>query len=666
MRTKATLFLLVLVAGLGAYVYFFPPWPTQADPNRGETSSILPEAAGVDYLSIAFTDRPGALVLEKTGGAWRLSEPVKWPANVFAVERLIKQLQLLRKESSFPVPKSEPGAQPLSDYGLAPPEGVLVWGRRGERGSLLVGKRTEFGNRLYLRRKDGDWIHVVSDSLLAALRMDLADFRSDDVFTLQPFEVRSWNVQITEAGNLRVWLTRQGEKWRFDRPVGARADRAAVETLLGRILRGVKVVSFVQGASDPTLLGLANPAFRITVEGPGQRESLLIGNRAPESAGENAYYAQREETTGGGAPTVFVVHADFLDELRNIQLGLRDRRVIEFDPQRVLSLAITPAGRPPITLQKLEDGRWQVVSREGEHGLATLPGDGEVVQGLLRELAELRTVETGGFVSDAPMPVALEEYGLTLPAWRIVLTESVGGGSSEVRVRALALGAASAASAGREVYARVEDEGFVYLVDRALADDCSAEPHHYRDRRILRIPDDARLASLALDDLGTGETVLAVALASPDQTWEQALAGLPEARRAAVAELIARLGGLRARAFLAPAFDSAGPGGEDKRAWAWLLQGTIAPAPGTNAQYPPFKLHLGAFTAGTEWAAGSVDLDLVFSLDQALIDALAPLLVQRADPGPPPPGAGKPPGAEPDAPPPSAPSPSGGPAAPNP
>lgn len=656
MRTKATLFLFVLVVGLGVFAWYFKGWIDRQKIQTASSELIGPDAVDLDYLEITFRDRAQPVVLERNATSWELVAPLKWPANFFAVDRLLKLLQNLRRESSFPVGTLGQRGQKLSDYGLDPPEGTLVFGRRGERNTLEIGRPTDLGNRVYVRREKGeggDLVYVVSKSLYDALRVQDEDLRSADVFTQTGTEVRSWNVQIAEAGNLRVWLRRDGENWRLDNPVRARADKAAVETLLNKVL-DLKVVTFVPPAeADPTLLGLANPAFRITVDGPGRRETLLLGSFVPGA--DQLVYAQREENPPSARPTIFTVSvkdpgnpeaaATILDHLRTIQTGLRDRHVVSFDPARLLSLTIIPAGDASITLQRLETGEWQVISRAEEGGLITMPGDAGVIAQLLEEIASLQAVEKDGFVTDAPLAEALETYGLTGPAWQIRLIEGAADRTRPQVMHTLMLGGTNP-GAPHQRYARLAEEDSVYLVDRALHDDLSRDPHHYRERLLRKRAQGERITALLVRRLQNDEPLLSLSLSAPDQTWEQALAERPEQQRQALLTLLESVRNLRAREIVAPAFSPTVPDPVERRAWTWMLEATIVLEGGESPQSTSFKLHLDDFRGTGELLCASVDLGLVFTVEQPFADAFATLVLPRADPGPPPPGSDKPPGAE--------------------
>src|SRR5690606_8890512 len=125
---------------------------------------------------------------------------------------------------------------------------------------------------VYLLPHDGKNIVVVRRSVLEDLQRPLEDWRSGDVFSIPPSEVRNWIVQSAEAGNTRVHFVREGESWRLESPIRARADRARVDTLLQKLLEDLEVETFWnEGMPDLNVLGLASPAFRVTITGSGSR-----------------------------------------------------------------------------------------------------------------------------------------------------------------------------------------------------------------------------------------------------------------------------------------------------------------------------------------------------------------------------------------------------------
>lgn len=634
MRTKTTLFLFVLLAALVVLAYTI--WIPAAPGTDGKSAILsVQDAAQLDYLAFGTAAQPETIVLQKANGVWRITAPVNWPASVFAVDRLLSQLQFFKKVSSFP-------AERLSDYGLDPPVATLTYGAGPSRKVLGIGKSTDLEKNVYLLPDDHRNIIVAHRRILDDLQRPLEELRSDSIFGVPIFEVRSWVVQVADA---RVNLQRAGESWRIDSPIRARADTAAVDTLLKRVL-DLRVESFWSGdAPDLNVLGLVSPAFRITIVSSGSRDSLLLGNPVDATARPGVYHAKREDND-----TVFTVRVDAISELRNAQIGLRDRRVVDVNPARLLSLVLTPAGQPSITLQKLETGTWQVQSRTADRGPVTMEGDPDVINALVEEIVELRAARDGGFVSDAPSVSDLDlTYGLTGAAWQIQIVERAPGNSVEILPpKTISLGrrfadpAAPANDPRRNLQYAQADEGFVYLVDRGLADDLHPEAHYYRQRLLRRLAAGESITALTLTRLANDEVVFSTSLAGPDQSWPDALITQKPERRAAALAVLQALQPLRAAKIVAPEFTKSVPGAVEMRPWTWVLEVTIAQEGGATQKSTKLNLYLDSYPGGTELLMGVPDLDLAVGADPAFIDAIRPLIFPREDPGVPPPAPATP------------------------
>jgi len=643
MRTKATLFLIVLVLSLGAVAWYISH--PKLDPQmRANQNLVFPvEMVNVDYLELSFADRtPASVVLQRRAGTWELTAPVRWPANFFAVNRILTQLQYLEKVNSFAIASLADNNQTLADFGLdeSAPVGWLVLGRGDSRHTVRLGRTSDTNNRMYLLPEDSARIFVVDNAIRETLSLTTAQLRSPSVFSLQEFEVRFWQVQLTEPSgpgaersNIRVYLARDGEKWKLETPIEARANAAAVKVLLDEIT-SLQVVDFVPPEqADLNLLGLASPAIRLTLEGAGRREALLLGMPVPGEASPTRYYAKLEDSSGQDQTAIFTlaVRPELLASVRNAQLGLRERRVLEFDSGAVQSIRITDASQHEVTLQLLESGAWQVSSRTPEQGLVTMPGDARRIATLKQELAELSAIPQGGFVRDVALGADLEGFGLTgATAWQVEITERGSNGSGEPRSHRLLFGR-TADEPGRPIYARLENRGFVYLVDRALVDELSTRPIDYRSRQILNLGAGPHITGLSLTHLGTKESILSVAL-TPEQTWDQALAQETPARRAAITALTTLLPRLTARTIESAEFTAVIPGDATGRAWTWQLQATITTDTGAIAQNSTFSLYFDTFAGGSLLIVGAPDPGLVFMAEQSLIDAFGPLVFQRADP----------------------------------
>jgi hypothetical protein len=504
---------------------------------------------------------------------------------------------------------------------------------------------------LYLLSPDRARVHVVQRSLADSLRVSLDALRAETCFTIPTFEVRSLNLHQTAGpANVRVRLRRDGNRWSFEAPIGARASKHATELALNE-LNGLRTREFLGSSrTRPELAsraGTASPTLRITLEGNNRRETLLLGQRVPVTAPATpappaaddappdvVFFAQMEDRD---AIFTVALPAELLETLRNAQQRLRDPKVVPLEGREVTAITIAAPNRPSLTLQRLEPGTattsgvpaWQIV-RSGGPGLQTMPADPQVVDNLLQYLALLSAEE---FLRDVPSDAELENWGLhTRPERTITLTLAPDAATGSPSTLTLLLGVANERE-GR-VYAKLANETFVYLVSPEVLRVTPVVSWLYRDRLLRELPSGARLAGITLTELATGEVLYEHTLAE-GQTWAEVFANEPPERAAALTALRTHLRTLRAQRFVSDRFSQLVPVQGENRAWAYRLDARLALTGGTTDQLTESPLFIAPRTGGSTQLVGSPEFDVLFEAEQPMLDALWVLTYGPRDPGPP-------------------------------
>lgn len=634
MRSKVTVVLLFLNVVVFSYIYYFM---VVKDPGtlQDRRRVLPPEIASLE--SFTRTSATGEIVkLEKRPnvGGWWLVTPYEWPANPNAVSRIHNELQFLEHETSFTLADLAKGGQTLADYGLEKPALTLDLSVPGKTApdkrtlKLLVGDDTRTGNRLYIFSPDTQRVHVVSRSLAESVGLPLKDLRTDSIFTIPVFEVRSLNIQTTTPANLKVRLRRdQSGRWGFESPIIARADKSGVETTINA-LNSLTAQAFPE-QSDAARTGLDAPDLRVTFEGNSRRETLLIG--AP--AGDGAYYARIEDKNVIFTTTV---PEPLQKVLRSSQEELRDRHVIDFERDTVTSVTLTAPGQPELSLQRLEatgndSAQWQAVARSNGQAPETTAADADVVGNLLEKLKRLGALK---FLSDAPSAADIENYGFNRPEREITLGLTTGGGLSGNEASTVVLQIGLSPDRPGVAFARVTSSPFVYEIVPDILEDTPVSARHFRQRLLRKLPDGALLSSLSLVDLASGTTLYNQKLNPGDKSWDAALAVEPEPVRQALRAVLTELGTLRAARFTAESF-SAGQAvsSEGNRPWRYRLDYTVTFA---NAPESPSSLFLTERLGGSTLLAGTAEFGgVTFAVSQPLLDALFTLTYrEKHDPGP--------------------------------
>lgn len=604
MRTQITIALLAANLVLFGFIVYLNHTGHPDRVAREQTRKIFgPEATNLDFLEIQLgDDEPRVLRLES--GKWQIKAPIQWPANLFAVNRILQQLEFLEKETSFRTGDLTRTGQTLEQYGLETPQATLLFGRGSRRQQVSIGAPTDVGNRLYILDPTGEWIHVVHREFAEALSLNLEQLQSETIFHIPLFEVQSLNLQV--GAHSRVRLDRSETRWRFETPFQTGADRRVVEAVINR-LNGLQIRRF-ESSLDVAEAGLDNPMMRITLEGNSRRETLLVGNPVPESPGRA--YAKLADN-----PTIFTLDSEPLQVFENAQDLLRNRKLLEFSPDRVTSVKVEAPGRSEVLLQRLETNEWQIVSRYADQSVRILPAGTELVDRLLASLDETYVLR---FENDAPSDADLARYGFDRPQ-RLVTLE----GDDSISV---VLGAYVPDSEGSTLYAKLSNSRFVHTLDASLLRETPADENHFRDRLLLPQPAGATITSLKIRDLASGEIVFETALSANATTWEEAVTDLSAEQGEAVLALLPELRNLQVESYVRDDFSSVIELDGKTIEFAYALEAELLLVGGETSTKSSLEIQLTNRLGGQTLLGGLRRLKVTFSLRQSFIDALAPLL----------------------------------------
>ncbi|WP_269525789.1 DUF4340 domain-containing protein [Coraliomargarita parva] len=611
MRFKFTIFLLALNLITFGLIYYLSHQSRQIDARMGGLSGqIGREIVDADRIELRGKELGNPRVLERDGANWTITQPLQWPANYFAINRILNQLQFIEEEASFSVEEIRNAGQSLGDYGLDNPALHLIIAEGEESIDLAIGTTTEIGNNVYLLGPKKENIFVVSRAIIDSLIIDLSDLRTRQIFSIPVFEVDALSLQMNASGasgngELKVRLARTNNGWLFESPLTAEADPTLVTNTINQ-LTAAKVVRFPEGR-DPVLQGLETPAMRVTLNGNKRRQTLLIGNLDPNATGEPSYFAKLEDN-----PTVFTVEAKAFDELREAQEALRERNFMNFDPDALNAINITESGRE-IRLQRLETGEdWQVIQSSEGGNIQPYRADPEVVDSLIDNLKNLRA---SSFIADAPAPADLARYGFNNPRRIVKLSLD--------NAPPITLQLSHPDDENELLYARNTQADFIYAVERRPTwRMLPLNALDYRSRTLETLPEAARIRNLKLERISDGEVLFDLQLPE-GSIWGTLLAEQDEKEAEAIQTLLNAVRKMVVKAYLKENYaDSYVLDPDTSLPWLYRLSAEIVlPGDGTDR----IDTRTYVFTkrqSGTQQVCGSKQLDSIFQLPQPLIDAL--------------------------------------------
>ncbi|MDP9175350.1 MAG: DUF4340 domain-containing protein [Planctomycetota bacterium] len=352
MNFKTTIILICLLVVVGGAVWWTerggsPSEPATQQPTGAEGRKLLDLAASrVNRISI--TDATGKRTsVEKTGGQWRMTDPVDAPAVDYSVRDLIGQVTEIRSHGQ---PSTDPGA----DSGLDKPTYVIELGSDdGKATRVVLGNKTGVGDMMYARLGDGD-INLVDANIDKALKTAADDVRDKHLLTIKDADVKQFRVT---SGDKTLAGARIGGKWRILEPVALPGDEASISSMISS-LTSLTATEYVKSDSPDLALAQFNrPTARVWLSSdapttqpattvpsnPTGGSSLVLG--APDSLARDHYFVQLAD--GQAAK----IAGNLLDAFKRTPLELRDKDVASIAPADVTKISILKEVYPPPATQ---------------------------------------------------------------------------------------------------------------------------------------------------------------------------------------------------------------------------------------------------------------------------------------------------------------------------
>lgn len=268
--TKSAILLLVVLAGLGGYIYF-------VDSNRDPAAATANAKAFTDLVAdnieeIEIRNADGATShVQRVGTDWQLIAPDKADADDGVVGTVTSNLSTLEVQRVV-----DENPTDLAQYGLNPPRIDVSFRLKDEKDfqRLLVGEKTPTGGDFFAKRPNENRVFLISSFLDSIFNKTSFDLRDKAVLKFDRTQAQAIEIAI---GNTVTQFTGSGSDWRVAKPIAARADYAAVEGLMTRLSSTFMQKIVVQEAADLRPYGLDRPALTATVTAGSAKATLIIG-----------------------------------------------------------------------------------------------------------------------------------------------------------------------------------------------------------------------------------------------------------------------------------------------------------------------------------------------------------------------------------------------------
>jgi hypothetical protein len=322
---RSFLVLVVVLAGLGAYIYFVESKKPEEAAARIGPKLFTVTADSISEVTVALA-HGDTTTLKKVNGTWQITAPVQAPADQGTVTSLVDGLATvdeLRTVAENP--------RDLAQFGLAAPRVVVRFAGAGGKpsGQLLIGDKTTTLGDVYAKVANTRKVLLVPGTFDTTFNKSTFDLRQKTVLVFDRDKVDQIEIQ---AGTSVTEVRRSGGEWTLVKPFALPADYGSVEGLVGRLQTAqMKGVVDEQG-TDLKRFGLDKPQATVTVGLGSSRATLLFGNKL------DAGLCYAMDAT---RPLVFTVEASLVDEVKKPAGDLRRKDLFAFRAFDATSVEIT-------------------------------------------------------------------------------------------------------------------------------------------------------------------------------------------------------------------------------------------------------------------------------------------------------------------------------------
>lgn len=353
MRFSRSLMLLLLVLGLGAYIYWVDA-EKESTPER-EAAQRRAFSMDPDRLEGLTIRRPEyTLTLRREGDEWQFVSPAESAASQAAVRQTLSRLRALsRGELITPADMRERG-QTLADFGLAVPVAVLTLeDSRGSR-RYRIGNPNPLGSALYVQEESSQNVMLISSDLMEILPQRADAFRDRRILGPPANALRVLSFHSPDRLVRLEWLA---DQWILTEPFRFPADPERVAALVEQV-GTARIERFLlpeEISGEPFGREEDWVTLRAQFSGGAPQLELVIGNRVPGEP--HARYARF-----AGQDGVFVVSEGLRLLALTELLALQTLNIFPVSPEMVSGFTVAGGGDDdPIKLVRAA-GEWEIRS----------------------------------------------------------------------------------------------------------------------------------------------------------------------------------------------------------------------------------------------------------------------------------------------------------------
>jgi hypothetical protein len=396
----STIILVLVLAGLGGYIYFVdskrPEPGIDGGPAKAKVYALAVDA--VDEVKLTYQGETS--LLRKSEGGWKMIQPVETeadPAEAVSLAQALANLELVRVV--------EDHATDLQKYNLATPPIAVEFKAGGVTGSLLLGDKNATQGEIYAMKGDDKKVFLVSSFQETNFNRTPFDLRDKKILKFD--REKADTVTLVREG-ATMSLARSGSEWKVAGPVASRSDYSAIEGLLTRLSTSNMSKLIENDAKDLAKYGLDKPVMTLTIGAGSAKTVLEVGKTEADQT-----YAR-----DASRPLVFTVDTTLKDDFNKKFDDYRKKELFElrsFYVTKLRAVLDAPGGAKTYELEKVKGEKpgdaetWKVTRVGG----ASHTANAEAMDDLLAKLVALKAES---FVDAKTTKTGLEKPALVVSA----------------------------------------------------------------------------------------------------------------------------------------------------------------------------------------------------------------------------------------------------------
>ena len=337
----STLALVVVLAGLGAYIYFVdskrPAASSSVDGEPAREKFFTVETDKINEVKLTYKGQ--TTLLRKNESGWKIVEPVQMdadPPEAISLAQAISNLESVRPVVDNP--------SDLKQFGLAdPPIAVEFKAEGGLSGSFKLGGKNPTQTEIYAIKGGDNKVVLVSSFQESSFNKEPFALRDKKILK---FDRDKADALTLAKGANSIELARKDSDWTVAKPVPGRSDYSAIEGFLTRLSSANMSKLIEENATDLAKYGLDKPSMTVTVGSGSAKATLVVGRTENDQT-----YAK-----DASRPMVFTVDSTLQTDLNKGFDDYRKKELFEFRPfgvARLRAVLDAPAGPKTYEIEKV-------------------------------------------------------------------------------------------------------------------------------------------------------------------------------------------------------------------------------------------------------------------------------------------------------------------------